>query len=202
MKSVAKRPPAKRPPGRPRSFDPKTTLDRAIPVFWAKGYEGSSFRDLTSAMGISAPSLIAAFGDKRGLFDAAVARYVETIAAGPMTALEGTESLRERLTACLGGVIANSSGKGHPTGCLVTCALADAAGDDAAAGTRLGMILAAADESLTRHFLAAGFAPEEARGRARIAAATMHSLTLRARAGAGKAELQQISDAAVALLSR
>lgn len=202
MKSVAKRPAAKRPPGRPRCFDPKTTLDRAIPVFWAKGYEGSSFRDLTSAMGISAPSLIAAFGDKRGLFDAAVARYVETIAAGPMTALEGTESLRERLTACLGGVIANSSGKGHPTGCLVTCALADAAGDDAAAGTRLGMILAAADESLTRHFLAAGFAPEEARGRARIAAATMHSLTLRARAGAGKAELQQISDAAVALLSR
>lgn len=202
MKPVAKRPAARRPPGRPRSFDPKTTLDRAIPVFWAKGYEGSSFRDLTSAMGISAPSLIAAFGDKRGLFDAAVARYVETIAAGPMTALEGTESLRERLTACLGGVIANSSGKGHPTGCLVTCALADAAGDDAAAGTRLGMILAAADESLTRHFLAAGFATEEARGRARIAAATMHSLTLRARAGAGKAELQQISDAAVALLSR
>ena len=197
MKSLAKRR-----PGRPRGFDPEAVLDRAIPVFWAKGYEGASFRDLTSAMGISAPSLVAAFGDKHGLFDAAVARYAETIAAEPWAAFEGTDGLRDRLAAFFAAVIANALGDGHPTGCLVTCALADAAGDDAAASTRFGMLLAAADQSLARQFRAAGFEPEEARGRAQIAAATMHSLTLRARAGAPKAELQQVADAAVALLSR
>jgi AcrR family transcriptional regulator len=197
MKNVAKRP-----PGRPRGFSLHAALDRAIPVFWAKGYDAASFRDLTSAMGISAPSLVAAFGDKRGLFDAAVARYAETIAARHLTALEGVDGLRERLAAFFAAVVANASGDGHPTGCLVTCALADLAGDDAAAGAQLAMLVAAADQSLTQQFRAAGFEAAEARGRAQIAAATMHSLTLRARAGAPKAELQQVSDAAVTLLTR
>jgi len=196
MKSVAKRP-----PGRPRSFSPDVVLDRAIPIFWAKGYDGASFRELTSAMGISAPSLVAAFGSKRGLFEAAVARYAETTAAGPLAALEGADSLRDRLTAFFAAVIANAAGDGHPTGCLVTCALADAAGDDPAASTRLGMLVAAADETLARQFRAAGFSEAEARGRAQIAAATMHSLALRARAGAQRAELEAIGAAAVALLS-
>jgi TetR/AcrR family transcriptional regulator, copper-responsive repressor len=190
----------KRPPGRPRSFDRNAALDRAIPIFWAKGYDGASFRDLTTAMGISAPSLVAAFGDKRGLFDAAVARYSETISAGPLDALEGTNDLRDRLKAFFEGVIANISGNGHPTGCLVTCALADAAGEDPAASTRLGMLLTAADESLARQFRLAGFDTEEARARAQIAAATVHSLSLRARAGMPKAELQQLSKAAITIL--
>ena len=80
-------------------------------------------------------------------------------------------------------MIANAAGEGQPTGCLVTCALADVAGDDAAASAQLAMLVAAADASLTRQFRDAGFGHEEARGRAQIAAATMHSLTLRARAG-------------------
>ncbi len=193
---------AKRPPGRPRGFSPDVVLDRAIPIFWAKGYDGASFRELTSAMGISAPSLVAAFGGKRGLFDAALARYVETIAAGPLTALEGADGLRDRLAAFFATVIGNASGEGHPTGCLITCALADAAGDNAAASARLGMLVAAADELLARQFRAAGYDAEEARGRAQLATATMHSLALRARAGAQRAELRQISEAAVALLTR
>jgi TetR/AcrR family transcriptional repressor of nem operon len=197
MKSVAKRP-----PGRPRSFSREEALDRAIPVFWAKGYSGASFRDLTAAMGISAPSLVAAFGDKRGLFDAVAARYAETIAAGALAALEGATGLRDQLGAFFAAVIANAAADGKPTGCLVTCALAEAAGEDAAASTRLRMLVAAADERLARTFAAAGHAPEEARGLARIAVATMHSLALRARAGATREELQEVSDAAVRLLSR
>ena len=197
MKSVAKRS-----PGRPRSFSLEAALDRAIPVFWAKGYNGASFRDLTQAMGISAPSLVAAFGDKRRLFDAAVARYVETIAAGPFAALECERALPDQLSAFFAAVIANAGGEGKPTGCLIVCALAEEAGDDAVASTRLRMLMAAADEQLTRKFVAAGVAPEAARGRAQIAVATMQSLALRARAGASKEELKKVSDAAVALLSQ
>jgi AcrR family transcriptional regulator len=193
---------AQRSRGRPRGFNLKAALDCAIPVFWTKGYDGASFRDLTSAMGISPPSLIAAFGDKRGLFEAAVARYAETIAAKHLAALQGASSLHERLTAFFSAVIANAAGEGQPTGCLVTCALADLAGDDAAAGAQLAMLVAAADASLTRQFRDAGFDPEEARGRAQIATATMHSLSLRARAGTPRAELQRVSDAAVRLLTR
>ena len=61
--------------GRPREFDVDEALERAVEVFWRQGYEGTSLNDLTGAMGISRPSLYAAFGNKEGTFRQAVARY-------------------------------------------------------------------------------------------------------------------------------
>lgn len=61
--------------GRPRSFDTEKALDRAMQVFWKKGYEGTSLSDLTRAMGINRPSLYAAFGDKESLFRKVLDRY-------------------------------------------------------------------------------------------------------------------------------
>jgi AcrR family transcriptional regulator len=63
--------------GRPREFDIDQALDRALQVFRAKGYEATSLSDLTEAMGITRPSLYAAFGNKEGLFRKALDRYVE-----------------------------------------------------------------------------------------------------------------------------
>jgi AcrR family transcriptional regulator len=62
--------------GRPRAFDMDQALERALQVFWRKGYEAASLADLTEAMGINPPSLYAAFGNKEGLFRKAVDRYV------------------------------------------------------------------------------------------------------------------------------
>ena len=61
--------------GRPRAFDMDQALDRALEVFWRKGYEGTTICDLTAAMGINPPSLYAAFGNKEGLFRKALDRY-------------------------------------------------------------------------------------------------------------------------------
>jgi AcrR family transcriptional regulator len=66
-----------KPAGRPRSFDTGNALDRAVDVFWRKGYEGASLSDLTRAMGINRPSLYAAFGDKEQLFRKVLDRYDE-----------------------------------------------------------------------------------------------------------------------------
>ncbi|WP_371420969.1 TetR/AcrR family transcriptional regulator [Tardiphaga sp.] len=63
--------------GRPREFDTDTALDLALHVFWRKGYEGASMTDLTEAMGITKPSLYAAFGNKEDLFRKALDRYVD-----------------------------------------------------------------------------------------------------------------------------
>jgi AcrR family transcriptional regulator len=63
--------------GRPREFAVDKALDRALKVFWRKGYEGASLADLTQAMGINRPSLYAAFGNKEALFKKAINRYVE-----------------------------------------------------------------------------------------------------------------------------
>jgi AcrR family transcriptional regulator len=69
--------------GRPRAFDPEVALDRAMHVFWAKGYEGASLSNLTGAMRINRPSLYAAFGNKEQLFKKVLDRYMN----GPVSYL-------------------------------------------------------------------------------------------------------------------
>ena len=61
--------------GRPREFCTETALAAALRVFWSKGYEGASLADLTEAMGITKPSLYAAFGNKEALFHKALDLY-------------------------------------------------------------------------------------------------------------------------------
>ena len=61
---------------RPREFDEAEVLDRAMQVFCAHGYEGTSMAVLIAAMVLTAPSIYAAFGSKRGLFEAVLERHV------------------------------------------------------------------------------------------------------------------------------
>jgi AcrR family transcriptional regulator len=63
--------------GRHREFELEAVLDAALSVFWRKGYEGTSYADLTEATGLERPSLYAAFGNKEALFRQALARYDE-----------------------------------------------------------------------------------------------------------------------------
>ena len=62
--------------GRPREFNENEALESAMQVFWAKGYDGASLGELTSAMGLSKSSLYDTFGSKHELFIAAVERYI------------------------------------------------------------------------------------------------------------------------------
>ena len=64
--------------GRPREFDTTEALERALDVFWANGYEATSMRDLTGAMGLSKSSLYDTFGSKHELFLSALDHYNKT----------------------------------------------------------------------------------------------------------------------------
>lgn len=64
------------PGGRKRGFDDQMALQAAMELFWRQGYEGTSVADLTKALGINPPSLYAAFGSKRDLFEKALDRYM------------------------------------------------------------------------------------------------------------------------------
>ncbi len=61
--------------GRPLEFNQNEALDKAINVFWSRGYEGASMAELTEALGINKPSIYAAFGNKEALFRKALERY-------------------------------------------------------------------------------------------------------------------------------
>src|ERR1700712_286712 len=108
--------------GRPLSFDRDTALEQAMHVFWERGYEAASITDLTAAMGITPPSLYAAFGDKAKLFLEAIERY----ALGPGSA--GPRALAEEPTArgaierWLHESADELTRNCHPKGCMVVMA--------------------------------------------------------------------------------
>jgi TetR/AcrR family transcriptional repressor of nem operon len=63
---------------RPREFDEMAVLDATVQCFWSRGYEATSVKDLIQGTGVTAASLYNAYGDKRGLFRAALDHYVES----------------------------------------------------------------------------------------------------------------------------
>lgn len=106
--------------GRPRAFCMDEALAKAMPIFWRKGYEGTSIADLTEAMGINPPSLYAAFGSKEGLFRAVLDRYeqerkddLDKILSAP-TARATAEQYLLKVS-----VAATSTDDKHPPGCLI-----------------------------------------------------------------------------------
>ena len=111
-------PKAQRRPGRPLSFDPQAALASAMLLFWRHGYEATSLSKLTRAMGISPPSIYAAYGDKKGLFRAVVKLYL----AQPLTPVEiiGRAANSEAAARMMveGAAIAYT-GADTPPGCLL-----------------------------------------------------------------------------------
>jgi AcrR family transcriptional regulator len=109
---------AKRHAGRPREFDRAEALEAAMRVFWQHGYEGASLTELTEAMGISRPSLYAAFGDKAELFREALSCY----SAGPgsyMAQALAQPTARAVVEALLRGNLCMNTDSANPKGCLL-----------------------------------------------------------------------------------
>jgi AcrR family transcriptional regulator len=106
--------------GRPREFDRDEALHRAMDLFWAQGYEGTTLADLQKAMGaIAAPSLYAAFGSKEELFHEAVELYKKTQGAPIVKALLEGPAARASFEAMLRAAAESVCGQSNPRGCLM-----------------------------------------------------------------------------------
>ncbi|MBR9971850.1 TetR/AcrR family transcriptional regulator [Magnetospirillum sulfuroxidans] len=103
--------------GRPRCFCPEQALDKALGVFWQKGYEATTLTDLTQAMGINRPSLYAAFGNKEELFRKAMDRYVSEKAAYMSEALSAPTAYQVAERLLLGGADMMTDPT-QPVGCM------------------------------------------------------------------------------------
>src|SRR5581483_5019128 len=110
-----------RPRGRPRSFDERYALEKAIQVFWSKGYDGVTIDDLVAGMGVGRPSLYAVFGDKRTLFLRVLRAYAERKGALAAKALLAPGTLRDSLAAFLRHIVETATEKGSAQGCLLEC---------------------------------------------------------------------------------
>lgn len=189
------------PRGRPREFDVDRALDRALEVFWRKGYEGASLPDLTRAMGINRPSLYAAFGNKEELFRRALDRYAEGPAAYVREALNEptARAVAERL---LDGSVDLLTDPRNPHGCLmVQGALACG---DASASVRQELIARrmAAEAAVRRRFeraradgdLPAATDPADL---ARYVVTVIRGMSVQAAGGASRKELRRVAELAL-----
>jgi AcrR family transcriptional regulator len=102
--------------GRPREFDLDRALERAMELFWRQGYEGTSLADLTRELGLTRPSLYAAFGSKEELFLKALDLY-EARAGYRQAALAATTA-HAYARALLEGAADLHGDKRNPPGCL------------------------------------------------------------------------------------
>lgn len=91
--------------GRPRNFDYDDALSQAMTVFWDKGYNGASMRDLTGAMGISVPSLYAAFGDKHQLYLKTIDLYSDVDGCAPIVAFEQEDDIEKAVYGFFNAII-------------------------------------------------------------------------------------------------
>jgi AcrR family transcriptional regulator len=190
-----------RPAGRPRSFDIDKALDRALEVFWRKGFEGASLSDLTKAMGINKPSLYAAFGDKEKLFRKVLDRYSEGPASHSKMALQEPTS-RAVVERLLFGSADLSTSPRNPGGCLLVQG-ALACGNGANSVRRELVSRRLAGEAALRQRLKRakhdGDLPPESNpaSLARYIVTLIHGMSVQAAGGASRKDLHRVVEIAL-----
>ncbi|MEV0245005.1 TetR/AcrR family transcriptional regulator [Nocardia sp. NPDC050712] len=187
--------------GRPRSFDREAALDKAVRLFWSRGYEATSIGDLTTALGIGAPSLYAAFGDKAKLFTEVVQVFATRYGGFMPRALEQEPTATAAVRRMLREAAVEYTRPECPHGCLVMSAGMNTTSDEVAEmlrGLRNRNI-----EAFTEHIQAdidAGLLPADANARvlARYVGTVLQGMSQAARDGATAAELTTVADMAMA----
>ena len=190
--------------GRPREFCVDHALTEALRVFWQKGYDGTSLTDLTEAMGITRPSLYAAFGNKESLFRKALDLYEREKLAYIGQALE-QPTAREVAEFMMRGALENATGgDGGPHGCLrVTTS---AVCGDAAESIRCEIMerTKSGKDSLVARFkraqdegdLRADIDPE---GLTRVLVAYLQGMSIQANMGDSREDLEKLVETALAI---
>ena len=189
------------PSGRVRQFDVDEALDKALDVFWARGYEGATLPALTKAMGINRPSLYAAFGNKEQLFRKALDRYQ----TGPQSFVG--EALTKptagaAVEAVFSGFIRMLRGRGTARGCLIVSG-ALASGEEAESVRReLARLRQATVTAFRRRFERAVQEGDLPKGTdcatlARYIATVLNGLAVQAASGATEKELRLVAATAM-----
>jgi TetR/AcrR family transcriptional repressor of nem operon len=125
---------------RPREFDEGAVLDAAALCFWARGYEGTSVKDLVEHTGITAASLYNAFGDKRAIYQRSLNHYVEGSVAERIRRCEKLPP-HEALEGFFDEIVNRSLGDHDRKGCMLVNAALDVAPHDPQFGNVVAEVL-------------------------------------------------------------
>ncbi|WP_117193190.1 TetR/AcrR family transcriptional regulator [Rhizobium terrae] len=189
--------------GRPRAFDEAATIEKAREVFWDRGFEGTSLDALSAATSLNRPSLYGAFGDKEDLYLGTLAGYRDDSLVAMEEALDPSLPLRENIAEIYRRALSTYlSGETSARGCfLIGTATAEAI-QHSRVRDMLRQSLEAFDAEIEARLMLAverGELPKEADPKALslLASSVMHSLAVRARAGAPRDMLEDLARAGV-----
>jgi TetR/AcrR family transcriptional regulator, transcriptional repressor for nem operon len=152
------------PRGRPRSFDTEAAIERAMGVFWSRGYNATALPDLLRATKLSRGSLYAAFGDKHGLFLCALDRYIADALTRIDVELDPRRAPVVDLRAYLAGYVDRTSGANGRRGCLLVATAMELAGRDPEVDRRIGSFFKAMETKVAEALSRAKAAGELADG--------------------------------------
>lgn len=190
--------------GRQREFDVEQALDAALCVFWRKGYEGTSYSDLTEAVGVERPALYAAFGNKQEFFRRVLARYEQRFMDYFPAALQ-RPTAREVAKHILFSSADINTRHGDNRGCLGINGIV--AGSDDAEPVRQALVdfRAAGEAQLRERFeraRAEGDLPNTASPEALAAfvMAVSHGMAVQAKAGFSREKLEAVAEQALSAL--
>ena len=188
---------------RPREFDTEEALAAITDMFWKKGYHGASMQDLMAATGLKKGSLYAAFGDKRRMYHAALARYDQQQISHAVALMSEPGPGPKRLERLFKTALDGARADGDARGCFLCNAAADQAPTDAATAEALrksaGRLEAAIAEALADTAYGAGEARR--RGKARELLALYFGFRTLARMGLPAASLEEAVGSALAGLA-
>jgi AcrR family transcriptional regulator len=192
------------PAGRPRTFDREEALKKAMLVFWEKGFEGTTMADLIAAIGMKAPSVYAAFGNKDALFREAVELYKGRVEQGPLKALSESTSILDALESSLSESVKMLSGP-EASSCLIMAGAINCAPEHQEQVQHLKNLRSMYKEALKTRFnraledgqLIEGTKPDAL---AEFYFSFIHGLALRAKDGSTKEELHSSCKFAIEVL--
>ncbi|MEW5704228.1 MAG: TetR/AcrR family transcriptional regulator [Pseudomonadota bacterium] len=133
---------------RPREFSEEDVLERAMHVFWSKGYAATSLQDLVAAMGISKSSFYDTFHGKRELFLITLGLYGERLVRATATALEAKVSPRQAIEDIFGDAIDGLFTQGGRFGCLAVNTAAELAANDLEIAARVQAIFVRLEDTI------------------------------------------------------
>lgn len=105
--------------GRPREFDIDEALDKALRVFWTRGFSATSLSDLTEATGVGRTGLYAAFGDKEAIFLKALDLYMDIAYADCEAMLDAEPNARKAIENYLLFLARYFTTPGNPYSCML-----------------------------------------------------------------------------------
>lgn len=139
---------------RTKEFDPDAVLQKALELFWERGYEATSMADLVEHLGIARASIYATFGGKRDLYVKAFERYVETRDPGVVEMLSQPGPALPAVRAMVRAYAEESLCDERRRGCMVVNAAVEGMSRDPQIGRRIeaswDVLEAALTSALTR----------------------------------------------------